>query len=156
MAVIYSWDSESMRLSDLEFVVEREYLGESIGRFLLRGQAPEEFARHLFADTTGSPNAGLMHFPELGITDTASLSAAIEKLIAGKSLILVAAWPAAEGQLFDAEGQLLQAIRISDPQPDAEAWRVRADENLVKAGFVRAAPWDDSGTRVVPIEPSSP
>lgn len=54
MGVVSSGDPAYMRLSELEFVVEREHLGESVGRFLLRGQAPDELARHLFAGTTGN------------------------------------------------------------------------------------------------------
>lgn len=151
MGVFYSLDPEYVRLSELEFTVEREYLGDNLGCFLLRGQSPQEFASHLFGDTTGNLNAKLMHNPELGITDADSLAAAIEQLIDWKALILVAAWPEAEGQLFDAQGKLVQTIRFHGSHPDEQAWRAGADGDLMGASFVRAAPWDDSGTRVVPL-----
>src|SRR5690625_260176 len=151
MGVFYSMDLEHLRLSELEFVVEREYLGESLGRFLLRGQSPQEFARHLFGDAHSHPNSVLMQDFELRITDADSLAAAIHQLIDWKALFFAAAWPDAEGQLLDGEGRLVRSISFSGLHADEQVWRERVEEALIDAGFVRAAPWGDSGTRVVPI-----
>lgn len=151
MGVFFSYDEEQVKLGELEFVLEREYLGENVGRFLLRGQTPLEFARHAFGDTLGNLNARLMQFPELGIVDAESLAAAIERLIDWKSLVLVASWPDTEGQLFDSEGQLVRFIPFFGPHAEEQEWHSRVDEILVNAGFVRTAPWADSGTRVVPL-----
>jgi len=140
-----------MRLSELEFVVEREYLGESLGRFLLRGQSPQEFARHIFSDAQSHPNSMLMQDPELGIIDADSLAAAINQLIDWKALFLAAAWPDTEGQLFDGDGRLVRSISFAGLHADKWVWRERVDEALVDAGFVRAAPWGGSGTRVVSL-----
>lgn len=83
-------DPEYVALGELRFVVEREFLGE---QFLVRGRDPREFARFLFGDAPVGPNAGLVKFKELGITDAESLAEAIERVIHWSSLTFRAAWP---------------------------------------------------------------
>lgn len=156
MGVFYSFDLEHMRLAELRFVVEREYLGESVGQFLARGREPLEFARFLFGigNARVSPDAGLMQFPEVGITDAESLADAIERVTRWSSLTFRAAWPELTGRVADAWGNTVETISLGGGHGSELEWRTGVEGDLSQAGFIRCAPWEDSGTKVVPIEPA--
>lgn len=147
-----SYDPEHARLTELRHVIEREYLGESIGQLLARGREPLEFARFLFGDALQIPGADQVLSPELGITDAESLAAAIEEVVRWRSFTLRASFPESSGVVLGRTGRELEVVEFRGGHADVMAWRDAVDGDLVQAGFVRTAPWGDAGTKVLPIE----
>lgn len=58
------------------------------------------------------------------------------------------------GRIADAQENTVETISLGAGHSGELEWRTGVDGALIQAGFIRCAPWEDSGTRVVPIEPA--